>query len=172
MLAKMREIANPAQDVLARVEDVAYLHTLGRARHELHQALSADPRDGARIVITFDLDDRAHQLFGDLIEGGRLANDIVVAAETLARGITGRHARAAARTRAAAATLTVFALHVQAIAVVAAGHVGEIHRPVAARVAVDIGEARYGEQREPRSDDPQPSLILRIERFTDEASTA
>jgi hypothetical protein len=109
--------------------------------HELYQPLRSHSGDRARVIIAFYLDDGADQLFRDLVKGGRLADDLVVALEALGRPV-------ARGDRHPAPPPAVVRSHVEPVPGVAARCVGEMHGAIGVDVAVDIGERRRNQEKQ------------------------
>ncbi len=128
--------ADPTEDVLSRIADVSHLHERRRVGHELHQTPRARDAHGARVVVALAPDDGADELLGDLVERRGLADQVAVPRVAGDVVVARRDGGDAGR---GAATLAAVAADVEAIALVAAGGVREVDRPVGAGVREDVG---------------------------------
>src|SRR3989454_933119 len=72
------QVADPALDVLARIEDVADAELRRRRGHELHQPARALGRYGARFEVRLHADDRLDELPRALVPGGRRADQVAI----------------------------------------------------------------------------------------------
>src|SRR5437899_7441037 len=72
------QVADPALDVLARIEDVADAELRRRRGHELHQPARALGRYGARFEVRLHADDGFNELRGERVPLGRRADQVAV----------------------------------------------------------------------------------------------
>ena len=63
-----------AFDVLVGIEGVRDTEARRRSWHQLHQTLSASPRNGARVELGFRLDDRRNQNGRNVVSDGHLSD--------------------------------------------------------------------------------------------------
>src|SRR5690242_16166177 len=86
-------MANTRVDVLADVEDVTDAELRGGRRHELHQPTRALRRDGARLEIRLDADDRLDKLGRERVPRGCRTDQIAVGRRALSDARRGRGRR-------------------------------------------------------------------------------